>query len=393
MPSFPNLGRQEVKSIVAFINMQKAPVVLSSRGMGTVTTNPIPEAIRPSGLIGGLQLVTTIPPSADSGKMPLTRISKLDVQPGGNQLFVLDLRGKLYKLQSNQPQLYMDIAKLRPNFIGVPGLATGFGSFAFHPGFQKNGLLYTTHTEPAGAGKADFAYADTIKVALQWVLMEWKVDNVHAESFSGNGRELMRVNMQSPIHGVQEVTFNPLATPGQEDYGLLYIGVGEGGAVEHGYPALAHSLEKVWGTVLRIDPAGRNSNNKQYGIPVSNPFVSNKNHGILKEIYAWGFRNPHRISWTKTGKMLVANVGHGNIESVNLVLPGHDYGWPLREGTFAVDTYGDLNKVYLLPSNDSVYKVTYPIAQYDHDEGKAISGGFEYTGSALPAPEGKIYIW
>jgi len=68
----------------------------------------------------------------------------------------------------------MDMAKLKPEFINEPGLGTGFGSFAFHPDFAKNGLLYTTHTEAPNSGKADFTYADSIKVTLQWVLTEWK---------------------------------------------------------------------------------------------------------------------------------------------------------------------------------------------------------------------------
>jgi glucose/arabinose dehydrogenase len=281
----------------------------------------------------------------------------------------------------------MDIAKLRPAFINQPGLATGFGSFAFHPEFAKNGLLYTTHTEAAGTAKADFGYADSIKVTLQWVLTEWKVDP-KSPVFSGKGRELFRVNMVSPIHGVQDIRFNPLAKPGDEDYGLLYIGVGEGGAVESGYPFLAHSKQRVWGTVLRINPLGDNSRNGKYGIPAGNPFAANKDTNTVKEIYAYGFRNPHRLTWTKDGKLLVGNVGHGNIESLYLVTKGCDCGWPIREGSFVVNPYGNLNRVYPLPPKDTAYHITYPVAEYDHGEGNAISGGFEYTGG-IAALQGK----
>jgi glucose/arabinose dehydrogenase len=90
--------------------------------------------------------------------------------------------------------------------------------------------------------------------------------------------------------------------------------------------------------------------------------------------------------------MLVCNIGHGNIETVNLITKGHDYGWPMREGTFAVDPNGDLNKVYPLPLDDSAYGITYPVAQFDHDEGKAISGGLIYTGSTITALKEK-YIF
>jgi glucose/arabinose dehydrogenase len=226
-------------------------------------------------------------------------------------------------------------------------------------------------------------------VTLQWVLTEWKVNKPDAAVFSGKGRELFRVNMVSGIHGVQEISLNQHSKPNDKDYGLLYIGIGDGGAVEEGYPFLAHSREKVWGTILRIDPRGSNSLNRQYGIPKNNPFSISQNPATIGEIYAYGFRNPHRMSWSKSGQMLVCNIGQHNIESVNLVLPGRDYGWPIREGSFVLNPNEDLNKVYPLPKNDSIYNITYPVAEYDHDEGKAICGGFEYGGKAIPQLAGK----
>jgi len=359
-----------------------------AKGKGNELSNPIPSTIALSNLIVNLKLFTQIPPSNDS--MPLTRITKLSFQPNTGSLFIIDLRGKLYKLRHDKPMVYMDIAKLKPKFINEPGLATGFGSFAFHPDFAKNGLLYTTHTESPGAGKADFSYVDSIKVTMQWVLTEWKTKNPGADTFSGISRELMRLNMVTGSHGVQEITFNPISKPGDNDYGMLYIGVGDGGSVQMGYPfLLIPAIEKIWGTILRIDPMGRNSNNGQYGIPTHNPFAQNQNTKTLGEIYAYGFRNPHRITWSKSGEMIACNIGQANIESLNLIIPGHDYGWPNREGTFVLDPYGDLNKVYPLPANDSIYKITYPIAQFDHDDGKAISGGFEYWGT-LPQLKGKF---
>jgi hypothetical protein len=72
---------------------------------------------------------------------------------------------------------------------------------------QNNGLLYTTHSEAPVSGKADFSYFDSIKVTMQWVLTEWKTDQPAAATFSGKGRELLRVNMVTGIHGVQEYYF------------------------------------------------------------------------------------------------------------------------------------------------------------------------------------------
>jgi len=387
MPSFSWLKENEIKDIIAFIHSHKENHGQVVNESDNALSNPIPEPIKLSALTVELQLVTQFPASSDSGKMPLARITEMKIQPNTNDLFVVDLRGKLYRLRRNKPIVYMDMAKLKPKFINEPGLATGFGSFVFHSDFFRNGLFYTTHSEAAGSGKADFGYADSIEVAMQWVLTEWKVNDPKAERFSGTGRELMRVNMPSGIHGVQEVAFNPLSKKGDEDYGLLYIGVGDGGAVENGYQFLAHDKGKIWGTILRIDPAGRNSTNRQYGIPQTNPFA--KDRDALGEIYADGFRNPHRFAWSKNAEMLACNVGHANIEAIDLIKPGHDYGWPIREGSFLVNPYGDLKRIYSLPANDSVYKITYPVAEYDHDEGKAISGGYEYMG-AIPALKGKF---
>jgi hypothetical protein len=318
MPAF-SLGNDEINNIIAFLNTH------NERKLNDTTTgikDPIPEKIKLSNIIVKLQLVTQIPSSSRDNKAPLARITKLDYQPGTNKLFVVDLRGKLYKLENNQAAVYMDMAKLKPDFINEPGLATGFGSFAFHPQFEKNGLFYSTHTEKANSAKADFDYDDSIPVALQWVLTEWKADDPNAETFKGTGKELLRINMVSGIHGAQEISFNPLAKPGDEDYGLLYIGIGDGGCTENGYAFLAHNQQKPWGTILRIDPFGNNSANGKYGIPATNPFANNKNN--LGEIYAYGFRNPHRFTWTHSGEMLACNIGHGNIESIDLIKKGND---------------------------------------------------------------------
>jgi cytochrome c2 len=386
MPSFNTLNDSDINNIIAFLNTHNEQAIKDD------TTNavhdPIPQKIRVSNLVVAIKPIIQIPASSDSSKKPLARITKLDYEPTTKKLFIVDLRGKLYKLEKNTAGIYLDISNYKKSFINEPGLATGFGSFSFHPQFTKNGLFYTTHTEKPNSVKADFSYSDSIKTTLQWVLTEWKADDPNAATFKGTSRELLRVNMVTGIHGMQEICFNPNAKPGDEDYGLLYIGIGDGGAAENGYAFLINSPQKIWGTILRIDPSGNNSANKEYGIPPCNPFVNNKNN--LGEIYAYGFRNPHRISWLKSGEMIVCNVGHGNIESIDLIKKGNDYGWPIREGRFALHPYGDLNKVYPLPLSDSTFKITYPIAEYDHDEGKAICGGFEYTGKLIPALKGKF---
>jgi glucose/arabinose dehydrogenase/mono/diheme cytochrome c family protein len=359
MPGFAHLKQEDVDAIIALLKTKPVPAKKEFKPDGTELKDPIPAKIEMSSLVIDLKEVATIPPSATEGQK--TRICKLDYRPDTKDVFVVDLRGKLYQLTDKGPQVYLDIANEMPNFINKPGLATGFGSFAFHPDFAKNSLLYTTHAESPGSGVPDFAYADSIRIMLQWVLSEWDMN-------TKKHREIFRVNMVSQIHGVQEITFNPLSKPGSEDYGLLYVGVGDGGAVENGYPFVAIRKDAPWGKILRIDPK----------VDPSKP-----------EIYAYGFRNPHRISWTKKGQILASNIGHHNVESLNMIEKGRDYGWPEREGTFVMKYSQNMDVVYPLPPDDSINHYTYPVAEYDHDEGNAISGGLEYWGTKLDALKGK----
>jgi glucose/arabinose dehydrogenase len=389
MPSFRHLHEVELDDLVAYLHTHANSTPVKGGGDGRELTDPIPPRIESSGIVVPLDLVTQVPASSKD-KPPLTRITKLSYIPDTPRTFIVDLRGNLYEIKNEKSILYFDIAKSKPRFINQPGLATGFGSFAFHPEFLKNGLLYTTHTESPGSAKADFNYADSIPVTVQWVLSEWKTEQPASPTFVGTTRELLRIDMVTGMHGVQEITFNPNAKAGDSDYGLLYIGIGDGACVESGFPFLCHNVEQPWGTIFRIDPAGTNSANGKYGIPVDNPFVKASNKNALDEIYAYGFRNPFRITWSSAGLMLASNIGQAHIESVNLIMPGHDYGWPIREGTFLLDPLGDITKVYPLPPDDQTYRVTYPVAQYDHDEGLAIAGGFEYTGSSIKELKGKF---
>jgi len=386
MPAFSYLSDEQIDQVIAYMHTKAAPS-FSGGQTGEALENPIPEVIETSDIVVEMVPITGLPASSD--KQPINRMTKMDQLPGTKRSFVVDLNGKLYEMVNGQPQVYMDMEALMPNFIRQPGLATGFGSFAFHPEFSSNGLLYTGHTEPAGTAPADFAYADSIPVKLQWVLTEWVTDPAAKAPFkASSSKELFRINMVTQIHGMQDIRFNPLAKKGDEDYGLLFIGIGDGGASENGYPFLIDNLQTAWGSIFRIDPAGNNSKNGKYGIPASNPYAGDSNPDTVKEIYAKGFRNPHKLTWLQSGEMLASNVGHHTIEALYMILPGHNYGWPYREGKFVINPLDDMNKVYTVP-NDPNDPITYPVAQYDHDEGNAILGGYEYTGTDVPALKGK----
>ncbi len=388
MPAFSMLDAEQTESLLAFIHdqRQEAPVAETVHARPGGVRNPIRERIRPSPYTLVLEPWLRMPPSANIE--PLTRINKLDTVRGSSRTFVHDLRGLLYELDDGEVRVYLDLRAAVPEMTDIPGLGTGFGSFAFHPEFAGNGRLYTTHTEARYGIAADFAIAGDVPDGLQWVLSEWKAADPEAPTFAGTRRELLRADMVGGAHGFQELTFNPLAEPGSSDYGMLYLGVGDGGAGFALRDDLLQDAGKVWGSILRIDPAGSDSANGNYGIPADNPWAGQP--GALGEVWARGFRNPHRISWNPANPemMLVSDIGHHNIEEVNLGAAGANYGWPLREGTFEFDIHGEQGVVYPLSGNDDGTFVD-PVVQFDHDEAVAVSGGFVYAGRALEGLQGK----
>ncbi len=128
--------------------------------------------------------------------------------------------------------------------------------------------------------------------------------------------------------------FNPLASTRDADFGLLYVGVADGGS--GGDPLnLSQNLNSAFGKILRIDPFGAKSANGKYGIPARNPFVNDGKAETLGEIYAYGVRNPQRLFWdSKTGSMFVADIGQNIVEEISPVTAGANLGWNVWEGSF-----------------------------------------------------------
>ena len=126
-----------------------------------------------------------------------------------------------------------------------------------------------------------------------------------------------------------------------------------------------------------------------YGIPADNPFVGEA--GVAPEIWAYGLRHAQQFSWDTDGRMFMGDIGQNVVEEVNLGVPGANYGWRLREGTFGTGytlTPRRPGPAYPPPAEDD-HPFVYPVAQYDHDEGYAVSGGFVYRGEAIPELQGK----
>lgn len=320
-----------------------------------------------------------------------------------DHLYVSDQDGKLWRinLTTHNKEVFLDFSELLVP-LGASGSNSfderGFLGFAFHPQFVENGLLYTYTSEPAGE-KSDFS---TIPPGTspnhRSVIREWRPNPNNSNQAQANVEEmrvLLTVDQPQFNHNAGALNFGP--------DGMLYIAFGDGGGADDrddqdfsGTPMIGHgpngngqNTGNPLGKLLRIDPAGRNSSNGQYGIPNDNPFVGSNT--VLNEIYAYGFRNPFRFSFDPEMNLLVlADVGQNDIEEVNVIQAGGNYGWSLKEGSFRFEPNG--NEPGFVTDGQLAGDFIDPVIQYDHDEGTAIIGGFIYRGSAIPVLQ-RMYLF
>jgi hypothetical protein len=406
-----------MRTVLVSMTMMSALAIAAVRAQ--ITSNPIPAPVEKRGLAVEIRDLVRLPDTR--GLRPLTedvnpagwaRVSFVRDAPDGRR-FANDSRGRLYLLDArNQPSLYADVAATFPYAV-YNRLESGFIGFDFHPEFAKNGLWYSIHAERAAGNPAKpdfippgFGPAD---VRFHNIITEWHATDPRAGTFAGTRRELLRVAhiVDTLTHPMGNVEFNPTAKPGSGDYGLLYTSGSDlgfsNGAGPHGRnPAQTQRLDSVITAILRIDPRSPSVTKGtkglgDYTIPSSNMFAADGNPATLGEIYAYGFRNAHRLSWDMTdGTMFALDIGMDNVEEINIVRNGGNYGWMKREGYWENGMSrpgGALDQLYPLPADVLAGRVrdefVYPVAIYDHDEGVAISGGFAYYGK-IPALRGKF---
>jgi hypothetical protein len=381
--------------------------------------DPIPAPLAKRGLAVQVRDVARLPDTRglrpgteDTSPTSWARISYVRDLPDGRR-FANDSRGILYVLdRNNQPTVYANLAQVFPRGF-YRSLQSGFVGFEFHPDFARNGLFYTVHGETAMGNPAtpDIMPPGFMPAAATYhtVLTEWHATNPAASTFAGTRREMLRAGhiVNNYFHPIGHLEFNPTSRPGAPDYGLLYIGgtdwgFSNGGGPNAANPAMTQRLDTIIGAILRIDPRSPSQSRGMkgvgdYTVPPINKFAADGDPKTLGEIYAYGFRNAHRLSWDPTdGTMFAMDIGMSQIEEINIVREGNNYGWMRREGIFdnGVNmTGGNLAQVFPLAANilDGSMKdgFTYPVAMYDHGEGQSITNGFVYTGR-VPALRGKF---
>ena len=263
------------------------------------------------------------------------------------RLFVIERAGRVRVIENDSllPTPFLDISTL----VGLSG-EQGLHSIVFHPEYVSNGLFFVHYNNTDG---------DT-------QVVRYTRDNSNANLADPSTAKLIyELEQPNHFHNGGQIAF------GQDSF--LYIALGDGGfagdPLNHG-----QNTSNTFGTVLRInvdvgDP---------YSIPSDNPFVDDNN--IPSEIFATGFRNPWRFSFDRLdGRLFLGDVGQNDIEEIDLVESGKNYGWSTMEGsrcfkpTTGCDTTG----------------LTLPISEYTHAEGNSVIGGYVYRGEELAAIQGK----
>ena len=261
-------------------------------------------------------------------------------------------------------------------------------SLAFDPNYATSGRFYliTGEAVPNPSTPHYSAPQNDTSSAFDSLLVEYRVDaNDPDQADADSRRELLRVHQAIRSHNLDDLTF------GHD--GLLYVSVGDGGLTREGsptqYQTTAQQTTNPFGSILRIDPSTIGPNGR-YTIPSDNPFFDPNDPGAglggnAPEIFAWGVRNPWRISTDRTsGAIYTGNNGDSTIEMVQRVENGRNYGWALKEGSFLWDPI--TGNASVDPSPDP--NLTPPLAEYDHN-GTAqafgsVIGGFVYRGSEIP---------
>lgn len=298
-----------------------------------------------------------------------------------NRLFIAQQGGQILIIDSGQ---VLDAPFLNLSAKVANGSEQGLLGIAFPPDYAYKGYFYVNYTR-----KSDGA---TVIARFYVSLSDPNIADPTSEDV------ILIIHQPFSNHNGGHIAFSP-------NDGYLYIATGDGGG--GGDPlANAQSRNTLLGKILRIDvetlsnplfPLPPIENPSQlyfpsiamnqplpYLVPQSNPFVNDAN--AQGEIWSYGLRNPWRFSFDRlTGDIYIADVGQQSREEVDYQASnstaGANYGWSIMEGSLCYNA-----------STCDATGLILPIAEYAHDEGCSITGGYIYRGVLSNAMEG-IYFY
>ena len=291
-----------------------------------------------------------VPPVSEKlpGAFSATQVSRV--------WFVVEQAGRVLRLEQTgttvKRTLLIDLQRgveSGPNEAGLLGMA-------LDPRFAQNGQVYLSYTRKGKKREG---------ASLMSVLSRFISRDGGRSLDSDSEQVLLQVAQPYSNHNGGHVQFGP--------DGYLYFGLGDGGSA--GDPkGNGQNTQTLLGAMLRLDVSGGGA----YQIPPDNPFIRK---GGRAEIYAYGLRNPWRWSFDRqAGDLWLADVGQNAWEEVNVITHGGNYGWNLREGAHCYS--GDCDRPNLIE----------PVAEYSHDDGCSITGGYVYRGKKMPGLAG-VYLF
>lgn len=352
--------------------MQEAATSTSTSYAPIVQSDETPTAAPPTSTTTPLPTPTLLATPTATPATGIDAVRLEPVLPGGltrplylthafdERLFVVEQAGRIRIIENGQllPEPFLDLR----DRVGSSGNEQGLLSLAFHPGYAQAGavgygVFYVNYT--------DFSGTTTIS--------RFSVDATDPNLADGTS-EVILLTVDQPYgnHNGGLLKFGP--------DGFLYVGLGDGGSAgdpqDHG-----QSADTLLGSILRLDVSDAG---ETYNIPQDNPFVNDADR--LDEIWAYGVRNPWRFSFDRlTGDLYMGDVGQGQWEEINFQPAsspgGENYGWNIMEGShcFASATCDETGLVL-------------PVAEYGHNQGCSVTGGYVYRGADFPEMTGNYFF-
>ena len=354
----PDGGAQSTPSTTATATTGTTEATGTATESATAATGPPPESVGLETLVDGLR-------------------GPVDVAfaPGADSRYVVEQRGVAYVHEA-------DGLRERP-FLDLRDAITAGGEkgllgLALHPEFAENRRLYVRYSAPRREGTPD-DYSHT------FVLAEFEATDDGRRVRRDSERTVLEIPEPQGNHNAGDLAFGP--------DGYLYVAVGDGGAaadrgtghVDDWYEANGGGngqdvTENLLGSILRID-VDRRDGERAYAIPEDNPLVGRDG---LDEQFAWGLRNPWRMSFDGED-LYVGDVGQNRFEEVSLVRRGGNYGWNVKEATHCFGS-GDCPDE-TPPDVRGGEPLVDPIIEYPHSgegvSGVSVIGGYVYRGTAL----------
>ena len=327
-------------------------------------------------------------------------IGVIPVPDNTGRLFIIDQVGKIWIVNREGTRLSTPFLDISSRLVTLsPGFdERGLLGLAFHPNYRSNGRFFVYYNAPprSGGPTPTTTWNNLSRIAEYRVSSNPNIADMNSE------RAMIEIDDPQFNHNGGTLVFGP--------DGYLYISIGDGGGandVGPGHVADWYTVNdggngqdieaNLFGNVLRIDV--NNSNGAAYGIPPDNPFVGRTGRD---EIYAYGLRNPYRMSFDMSGsrKLYLGDAGQLLYEEINVIEKGGNYGWNVKEGAHCFNAAAPLTTLPDCPTMDPFgTHLTDPVIEMNNFRNPAggmtsttIIGGHVYRGHEIPGLQGK-YIF